>query len=118
MILFYFIFSGLMFVFSCSDLSPGLAALTMGCDSGNLSSLSRVQLLLLDRPVPETGLSPSALDRVFSPVHDWPDLMVQDEDPDLSSAGRAVKKIKDSVVSSLGKTVWHVNARWKLSQIF
>nr|XP_057921652.1 uncharacterized protein LOC131124834 [Doryrhamphus excisus] len=31
-------------------LSPGLAALTVGCDSGNLGSLSRVQLLLLDRP--------------------------------------------------------------------
>ncbi|XP_055368105.1 uncharacterized protein LOC114861695 isoform X2 [Betta splendens] len=37
-----------------SALSPGLAALTVGCDSGNLGSLSRVQLLLLDRAEPET----------------------------------------------------------------
>ncbi|XP_058630283.1 mucin-2 isoform X2 [Onychostoma macrolepis] len=32
-----------------TDLSPGLAALTVGCDSGDLGSLSRVQLLLLER---------------------------------------------------------------------
>ncbi|XP_051976306.1 uncharacterized protein LOC127638705 isoform X2 [Xyrauchen texanus] len=32
-----------------TDLSPGLAALTVGCDSGDLGSLSRVQLLLLAR---------------------------------------------------------------------
>lgn len=32
-----------------TDLSPGLAALTVGCDSGDLGSMSRVQLLLLER---------------------------------------------------------------------
>ncbi|XP_055046433.2 uncharacterized protein [Misgurnus anguillicaudatus] len=32
-----------------TDLSPGLAALTVGCDSGDLGSLSRVQLLLFER---------------------------------------------------------------------
>ncbi|XP_016889459.1 uncharacterized protein LOC103382581 [Cynoglossus semilaevis] len=36
-----------------TDLSPGLAALTVGCDSGKLEPLSRVQLLLLDRAEPE-----------------------------------------------------------------
>ncbi|XP_019898596.2 uncharacterized protein LOC105030163 isoform X2 [Esox lucius] len=35
-----------------TDMSPGLAALTVGCDMGELGSLSRVQLLLLDRPEP------------------------------------------------------------------
>ncbi|XP_028810956.1 uncharacterized protein LOC114765065 [Denticeps clupeoides] len=41
-----------------TDLSPGLAALTMGCDSGGLGSLSRVQLLMLDRPEPQETGSP------------------------------------------------------------
>ncbi|XP_077090468.1 uncharacterized protein LOC143741856 isoform X2 [Siphateles boraxobius] len=50
-----------------TDLSPGLAALTVGCDSGDLGSLSRVQLLLLDRkgseshdfiPSPEWSCTP------------------------------------------------------------
>lgn len=44
-------------VFSVTDLSPGLAALTVGCDSGDLGSLSRVQLLLLERGTSE-GLEP------------------------------------------------------------
>lgn len=35
-----------------AEMSPGLAALTVGCDSGDLGSLSRVQLLLLDRSDP------------------------------------------------------------------
>ncbi|XP_036800710.1 uncharacterized protein LOC110490429 isoform X8 [Oncorhynchus mykiss] len=35
-----------------TEMSPGLAALTVGCDSGDLGSLSRVQLLLLDRSDP------------------------------------------------------------------
>ncbi|KAM4569994.1 uncharacterized protein PAE49_009251 isoform 2-T2 [Odontesthes bonariensis] len=64
-----------------TDLSPGLAALTLGCDSGNLGSLSRVQLLLLDRQVPETLLSPSALEEAFSPVQEWLDEMMQYDDP-------------------------------------
>lgn len=34
----------------------------MGCDSGNLGSLSRVQLLLLDRAEPETLMSPCRLE--------------------------------------------------------
>ncbi|XDV25025.1 hypothetical protein PO909_029028 [Leuciscus waleckii] len=43
-----------------TDLSPGLAALTVGCDSGDLGSLSRVQLLLLDRKGSESpGSIPS-----------------------------------------------------------
>ncbi|XP_046730170.1 uncharacterized protein LOC124401773 isoform X1 [Silurus meridionalis] len=37
-----------------TDLSPGLAALTVGCDSGELGSLSRVQLLLLERGASES----------------------------------------------------------------
>lgn len=46
-------------VFLPADLSPGLAALTVGCHSGNLGSMSRVQLLLLNRMEPEDeGLSP------------------------------------------------------------
>ncbi|XP_019202854.1 uncharacterized protein LOC102082573 isoform X4 [Oreochromis niloticus] len=53
-----------------AELSPGLAALTMGCDSGNLGSLSRVQLLLLDRPAPETLLSPFELEEEMSPRSD------------------------------------------------
>ncbi|XP_030576571.1 flocculation protein FLO11 [Archocentrus centrarchus] len=60
-----------------TELSPGLAALTVGCDSGNLGSLSRVQLLLLDRPAPETLLSPSELEEEFSPRQDWSDLAMQ-----------------------------------------
>ncbi|KAM6895751.1 uncharacterized protein FYW49_019629 [Xenentodon cancila] len=62
----------------------------MGCDSGNLGSLSRVQLLLLDRPVPETLLSPSGLEQMFSPVQDWPGLTMQCEDPGWSSAGSRI----------------------------
>ncbi|XP_034433795.1 uncharacterized protein LOC117757120 isoform X2 [Hippoglossus hippoglossus] len=53
------------------ELSPGLAALTMGCDSGNLGPLSRVQLLLLDRPEPETWPSPWGLEEEFPPLDDW-----------------------------------------------
>lgn len=45
-------------VFSVTELSPGLAALTVGCDSGDLGSLSRVQLLLMERGASE-GLDPS-----------------------------------------------------------
>lgn len=44
-------------MFSVTDLSPGLAALTVGCHSGDLGSLSRVQLLLLDRGASD-GLGP------------------------------------------------------------
>ncbi|XP_057179437.1 uncharacterized protein LOC130547490 [Triplophysa rosa] len=46
---------------SNTDLSPGLAALTVGCDSGDLGSLSRVHLLLLERggsESPHSVLSP------------------------------------------------------------
>ncbi|XP_056604493.1 uncharacterized protein LOC130420952 isoform X2 [Triplophysa dalaica] len=46
---------------SNTDLSPGLAALTVGCDSGDLGSLSRVHLLLLERggsESPDIVLSP------------------------------------------------------------
>ncbi|XP_062300216.1 uncharacterized protein LOC134004836 [Scomber scombrus] len=57
-----------------TELSPGLAALTVGCDSGNLGSLSRVQLLLLDRLEPATLHGPYGRDVEFSPVQDWPDL--------------------------------------------
>nr|XP_020443312.1 uncharacterized protein LOC109952528 isoform X2 [Monopterus albus] len=69
-----------------TELSPGLAALTVGCDSGNLGSLSRVQLLLLDRAVPDTLQSPFDLEEEFSLGEDWSDLRMQD-DPDLTSTG-------------------------------
>ncbi|KAE8281300.1 hypothetical protein D5F01_LYC20278 [Larimichthys crocea] len=68
-----------------TDLSPGLAALTLGCDSGNLGSLSRVQLLLLDRLEPET-LSPFSLEEEMSMGQDWSDLRMQ-YDPGSTSAG-------------------------------
>ncbi|XP_069376123.1 histone-lysine N-methyltransferase 2D isoform X2 [Paralichthys olivaceus] len=64
------------------ELSPGLAALTMGCDSGNLGPLSRVQLLLLDRPEPETLPSPYGQEEDFPPLEDW-----MQYDPGLTSAG-------------------------------
>ncbi|XP_067438024.1 uncharacterized protein [Thunnus thynnus] len=73
-----------------TELSPGLAALTVGCDSGNLGSLSRVQLLLLDRLEPETLPSPYCHDEEFSPVQDWPDFRMN-YDLELTSAG-VVKK--------------------------
>ncbi|XP_049422781.1 uncharacterized protein LOC125882878 isoform X1 [Epinephelus fuscoguttatus] len=57
-----------------TELSPGLAALTVGCDSGNLGSLSRVQLLLLDRLEPDTVPSPFDQDEELSPEQDWSDL--------------------------------------------
>lgn len=60
-----------------AELSPGLAALTVGCDSGNLGSLSRVQLLLLDRLEPETLSSPFGQEEGLSPVQDWSDLRMQ-----------------------------------------
>ncbi|XP_067347127.1 uncharacterized protein [Channa argus] len=69
-----------------TELSPGLAALTVGCDSGNLGSLSRVQLLLLDRAEFEAPQSARSLEEDFSLMHDWGDLMMQ-YDPGLSSAG-------------------------------
>ncbi|XP_071358591.1 uncharacterized protein [Trachinotus anak] len=69
-----------------TELSPGLAALTVGCDSGNLGSLSRVQLLLLDRPEPETLPSPCDLEEELSPVQDWMNLRMQ-YDPQLTSEG-------------------------------
>ncbi|KAM8910567.1 uncharacterized protein AB9W97_006888 isoform 2-T2 [Spinachia spinachia] len=56
-----------------TDVSPGLAALTVGCDSGTLGSLSRVQLLLLDRP---GRLGP---EEELPPVRDWPPLRMQYE---------------------------------------
>ena len=52
------------------ELSSGLAALTMACESGDLGSLSRVRLLLLDRPEPEEALHYSGLDQ-HSPADEW-----------------------------------------------
>ncbi len=72
-----------------AELSPGLAALTVGCDSGNLGSLSRVQLLLLDRLEPETLPSPFCQEDELSPVQDWSDLRMH-YDPGLTSAGIAL----------------------------
>ncbi|KAM7378390.1 hypothetical protein PAMA_013342 [Pampus argenteus] len=69
-----------------TELSPGLAALTVGCDSGNLGSLSRVQLLLLDRPEPETLPSPFGCDEEFPPEQDWADLRMN-YDLELISTG-------------------------------
>ncbi|TST22557.1 hypothetical protein Baya_12688 [Bagarius yarrelli] len=54
-------------VFSVTELSPGLAALTVGCDSGDLGSLSRVQLLLLDRGASD-GLCPLSEPRWNTPI--------------------------------------------------
>nr|XP_054595771.1 uncharacterized protein LOC107386787 isoform X1 [Nothobranchius furzeri] len=71
-----------------TELSPGLAALTVGCDSGNLGSLSRVQLLLLDRPAAETLMSPSSYE-MFSPVPEWTDLMASCNHPGVTSAGQS-----------------------------
>lgn len=62
---------------SQAELSSGLAALTVGCDSGNLGSLSRVQLLLLDRLEPENLPSPFGMEE----ERDW-DLREQ-YDPEL-----------------------------------
>ncbi|XP_034719463.1 uncharacterized protein LOC117938729 [Etheostoma cragini] len=69
-----------------TELSPGLAALTVGCDSGNLGSLSRVQLLLLDRPAPKALLSPFSQEEELSPVEEWSVLRMP-YDPELTSAG-------------------------------
>nr|XP_046235015.1 uncharacterized protein LOC124053670 isoform X2 [Scatophagus argus] len=69
-----------------TELSPGLAALTVGCDSGNLGSLSRVQLLLLDRLEPENLPSPFSQEEEPSPVEDWSDLRMQ-YDQELASRG-------------------------------
>ncbi|KAI9543032.1 hypothetical protein NQZ68_013963 [Dissostichus eleginoides] len=69
-----------------AELSPGLAALTVGCDSGNLGSLSRVQLLLLDRPEPETLLSPFPQEEELSPWQDWSDVRMENEQG-LASGG-------------------------------
>ncbi|MCJ8742984.1 hypothetical protein PDJAM_G00088510 [Pangasius djambal] len=52
-----------------TDLSPGLAALTVGCDSGDLGSLSRVQLLLLERGASE-GLEPPMDAEWNSPIEE------------------------------------------------
>lgn len=65
-------------VFLPVDLSPGLAALTVGCQSGNLSSMSRVQLLLLKRVGPE--------DEEPSPLQDWSGFRMQC-DAGLTSSG-------------------------------
>ncbi|XP_028256316.1 uncharacterized protein LOC114432486 [Parambassis ranga] len=69
-------------------LSPGLAALTVGCDSGNLGSLSRVQLLLLDRTVPE-NLVLEEEEEEFSPVEDWSDLSMDHIYPGVSRPSTA-----------------------------
>ncbi|CAG04162.1 unnamed protein product [Tetraodon nigroviridis] len=58
-------------VFHPAELSPGLAALTVGCRSGHLSSISRVQLLLLDRAEPA--------DEELSPLQDCFGLGLRDE---------------------------------------
>lgn len=77
-------------VFVHVDLSPGLAALTVGCDSGNLGSLSRVQLLMLNRQVPDTIPSPSSFEEDLLSVEMWPDFKMQN-DYRLNSAGNLLK---------------------------
>lgn len=67
------------------ELSPSLAALTVGCESGYLDPLSRVQLLLLDRPEPESPPSPFSLEEE---EEDWLHLRMQ-SDAGLTSAGIA-----------------------------
>lgn len=73
-------------LFPPAELTPGLAALTVGCDSGNLGSLSRVQLLLLDRLEPETLPSPFGQEEEFLSEQDWSDLRMR-YDPGLTSPG-------------------------------
>lgn len=77
------IFSSCYFSPPPAELSPGLAALTVGCDSGNLGALSRVQLLLLDRVEAEAPPSPFSLEEELSVGQDWSDLRMQY----LNSAG-------------------------------
>ncbi|XP_029351549.1 uncharacterized protein LOC115037189 [Echeneis naucrates] len=74
-----------------TELSPGLAALTVGCDSGNLGSLSRVQLLLLDRPEPETLPSPCDLEGDPSSDLDWTNLRMH-HDPGLTPEGKHLSR--------------------------
>ncbi|KAL0962894.1 hypothetical protein UPYG_G00346840 [Umbra pygmaea] len=50
---------------SGTEMSPGLAALTLAGDLGNLGSMSRVQLLLLDRPDP---VNPRCISGILQPV--------------------------------------------------
>lgn len=64
-----------------ADLSPGLAALTVGCDSGNLGALSRVQLLLLDRVEAGTPPSPLSLGEELPAGQDWSELRLQNLEP-------------------------------------
>lgn len=77
-------------VFLPADLSPGLAALTVGCDSGNLGSLSRVHLLLLDRQEPDTIPSPPGFEEELLSGETWPDLKMQNCYR-LNSAGKLLK---------------------------
>lgn len=67
----------------------------MGCDSGNLGSLSRVQLLLLDRPAPETLLSPFELEEEVSPRSD---LTMQYDSAGKTSAILSMQKLKNQAV--------------------
>lgn len=55
-------------------MSPGLAALTVGCDSGNLGSLSRVQLLLLNREEPDSSFGFDEDLLLSEDYPDYPDL--------------------------------------------
>lgn len=75
----------LHFIVLFAALSPGLAALTVGCDSGNLGAMSRVQLLLLDRVEAGTPPSPLSLEEELPAGQDWSHLRLQH----LESAGKS-----------------------------
>ncbi|KAK1790317.1 hypothetical protein P4O66_014224 [Electrophorus voltai] len=55
-----------------TDLSPGLAALTVACDSSDLDSLSRVQLLLLQERRASEGPESLPWPEWKSPPEQWP----------------------------------------------
>lgn len=89
--------------FSCyfsplsAELSPGLAALTVGCNSGNLGGLSRVQLLLLDRVEAEAPPSPFSLEEELSAEQDWSDLRMQYLNSTGEPGGRKNAEVEEDI---------------------
>ncbi|CAL9682790.1 unnamed protein product [Knipowitschia caucasica] len=83
-------------------LSSGLALLTVGCDSGPLSSLSRVQLLLLNRQETDAA-SPFCLDEDSMSLNNYPDLEMSNGVWRPFTAGSISESISEKCVS-MGKT--------------
>lgn len=92
-------------------LSPGLAALTVGCDSGNLGAMSRVQLLLLNRLEAGTPPSPLSLEEELPARQDWSHLRLQHLEP----AGKS--DMKKHVSSSTSRRRHILSAGWNLDLI-